>query len=70
MKGKRGSRKRSATAHLVVSDDSAPKLPLRAGMKFEVHATTLVEPTLKGSSKKLAARLCGGTSTCIALVKL
>jgi hypothetical protein len=68
MTGKKGS-KPTATAHLIVSDDAEPQMRLKPGMKFEVHATTVVDSALRPSTK-VAARLCGGTSTCIALVKV
>jgi hypothetical protein len=56
-------------SHLVVSDDQSPSLKLKAGMKFEVHAVTLVDADLKPAGP-VAARLCGGTSTCLALIEL
>jgi hypothetical protein len=52
---------------LIVSDEKSPAVELKAGMKLDVVAVTLIEPTLK-KSKAVAARLCGGTSTCLALV--
>ena len=55
--------------HLIESEDSAPTLKLKPGMRFEVRATTVVDVELK-QVKKLAARLCGGTNTCLALVEL
>jgi len=57
------------TGHLLVSDEAEPAVKLKPGMRFEVHALTVVDPELKASDK-VAARLCGGTSTCIALVKV
>jgi hypothetical protein len=59
----------AATVHLIESDSTQPSLTLRAGMRFEVHATNIVDTNLKGS-RKVAARLCGGTSTCLALVDI
>lgn len=61
--------RRAATVHLIESDDAEPSLSLRAGMRFEVHATNIVDTKLKGS-RKVAARLCGGTTTCLALVDI
>jgi hypothetical protein len=58
-----------ATAHVIVSNDTAPTIKLRPGMRFEVHAATVVDPELK-PAKAGAARLCGGTDTCLALVEL
>jgi hypothetical protein len=57
------------TGHLVVSDETEPAVKVKPGMRFEVHALTVVDPELKVSDK-VAARLCGGTSTCIALVEV
>ena len=60
---------RKITAHVIVSDDEEPKLALKPGMRFEVHATSVVDPEFKKSTA-VAARLCGGTSTCLALVEI
>jgi hypothetical protein len=54
---------------LIVCDDEHPVVPLRAGMRFEVVSVPLVDPTLK-KSQPIAGRLCGGTSTCLALVEI
>jgi hypothetical protein len=51
----------------VVSNDSKPSIQLEPGMKLEVVSVSLVSPTLK-SARPIAARLCGGTSTCLALI--
>jgi hypothetical protein len=59
----------TAKAHLIVSDDAEPAVKLKPGMRFEVHATTVVDAELKASGK-VAARLCGGTNTCLALVEI
>jgi hypothetical protein len=56
-------------AHLIVSDEAEPAVTLKPGMRFEVVATTVVDAELKASNK-VAARLCGGTSTCLALVEV
>ena len=51
---------------LIVSDDAQPTIRLKPGMKFEVVSTKLVEgDTLKPT--KIAARLCGSGSNCMAL---
>jgi hypothetical protein len=57
------------SVHLIESDDAAPSLKLKPGMKFEVHLSSVVDAELNPSDK-IAARLCGGTSTCLALVKV
>ncbi len=59
----------SGKTYLIVSDDAEPAIKLKPGMRFEVHATTVVDTELKASGK-VAARLCGGTSTCLALVEI
>jgi hypothetical protein len=60
---------KKVTAHVIVSDDEEPKLALKPGMRFEVHATSVVDPNFKASTA-VAARLCGGTTTCLALVEI
>ena len=54
---------------LVVSDDQKPSVKLEKGMRLDVVSVSLVEPTLKPSRAR-AARLCGGTDTCLALVEV
>ena len=55
--------------HLIESDETEPTIKVKPGMRFEVRATTIVNPELK-PAVKVAARLCGGTSTCLALVEI
>jgi hypothetical protein len=57
----------SSKLTLIVSDEKNPKVGLKPGMKLEIVSVRFAEPTLK--STKVAARLCGGTSTCVALVE-
>ncbi len=52
---------------LLVSDEKSPSIALKAGMSLEVVAIKLQGPQL-GELKKLGARLCGGSGTCLALV--
>jgi len=53
--------------NLVVSSEKQPLVPVKAGQKLQVVAVALTGG--KGVSKKaLGARLCGGTSTCLALM--
>lgn len=54
---------------LIVSDDKQPKVTLKPGMKLEVVTVALAGADLK-KPKKIAARLCGGTSTCVALIEI
>jgi hypothetical protein len=55
--------------YLIDSDESQPTVTVKPGMRFEVRATTVVDTEMK-PAKKVAARLCGGTTTCLALVEL
>jgi hypothetical protein len=55
--------------NLIASDDKKPAVKLEKGMKLEVVSVSLVEATLKPSRAR-AARLCGGTDTCLALVEI
>jgi hypothetical protein len=57
------------TVHLIESDDAEPKVKIKPGTKFEVRATQVVDTQLTPTGK-VAARLCGGTSTCVALVEI
>jgi hypothetical protein len=57
------------TVHLIESDDLSPSITLKSGMRFEVKTTQVVDGALQ-PSQKIAARLCGSTSTCLALVEL
>jgi hypothetical protein len=68
MKKKTPVSEKSVTT-LVVSDDKQPKVALKPGMKLEVVAVSLVDSQFKKSSLK-AARLCGGTSTCVAVIEV
>lgn len=55
--------------HLIVSDEENPSIPLVAGKNWRVTSVSVVSPELK-KSNAIAARLCGGTSTCLALVEI
>lgn len=55
--------------HLIVSDDTSPTVRLAPGMRFEVRAVTIVDAELKQAGP-VAARLCGGTTTCLALIEI
>lgn len=54
---------------LIASDDKNPAVSLKPGMKLQVVGVSLLDPQLK-KARAGAARLCGGTSTCLALVEL
>lgn len=60
---------RRPSMKFIASSEKAPKVEIQAGMKFKVEAIELVDATLK-PIKKGAARLCGGTSTCLALIDI
>ncbi len=54
---------------LIVSDEKNPVVPLKPGMKLNVTTVQLLDPSLK-PSKKIAACLCGGGGTCLALLDI
>jgi hypothetical protein len=54
------------TIHLIVSDEENPKIEHKHGANAKVVSVSLVDPKL-AKSHVTAARLCGGTSTCLAL---
>ena len=56
--------------HLIECDDAEPTVTVKPGMRFEVSSTAVVNPAMQPAGKKIAARLCGGTSTCLALVEI
>lgn len=51
---------------LIVSDEEKPKIEHPHGSKAKVVSVSLVDPKL-AKAQVTAARLCGGTSTCLAL---
>lgn len=54
---------------LLVTDEQEPTIKIKSGMKFEVTSIPLIDAS-SGDPTKVAARLCGGTSYCIALTEL
>ena len=54
---------------MIVSNEKKPKIDLKPGMKLDVVSVSLIDPQLK-KLRPGAARLCGGTTTCLALVDL
>jgi hypothetical protein len=54
---------------LIVSDEKQPKIVLKPGMKLNVVSVKLADSALK-PARPGAARLCGGTNTCLALVEI
>ncbi len=61
------SQPKSAELTLIASNEKRPKVALKAGMRVEVTSVRIVDPDLL-RSPKIAARLCGGSGTCIALI--
>ena len=70
---KKGTRTKNAATKkgikLINSDEKYPVIKLKPGLKFEVSTVALVGTDLKKPTK-IAARLCGGTSTCLALIEI
>ena len=56
-------------AYLIVTDDAEPAVSVKAGKRFAVRTAQLVDPKLNPAGK-VAARLCGSTSTCVALIEV
>ncbi|MCC6353351.1 MAG: hypothetical protein IT577_05655 [Verrucomicrobiae bacterium] len=54
---------------LIVSRERRPKVIVKPGQRLEVVSVVLAEPTLK-KARGVAARLCGGTNTCLALIDI
>lgn len=54
---------------LIASDNKKPKIELKPGQKLEVFSISVQSPVAKGK-KKIGARLCGGTTTCLAMIEL
>jgi hypothetical protein len=61
--------KKKGKLTLLASKDKNPKVAIKPGMRLNVVAVKLADPmTMKPS--KLAARLCGGSGTCLALIDI
>jgi hypothetical protein len=56
--------------NLIVSDQKKPLGPVKAGKKLQVVAVSLTGGKAAAVKKAIGARLCGGTSTCLALVDI
>lgn len=54
---------------LIVSDDTAPKFSLEPGKTYHVSTVNLVDAS-SAEPSRVAARLCGGTGTCLALMEI
>ena len=70
---KKSTNTKSATTtkniKLIHCDEKHPVIRLKPGMKFEVSTVPVVGIDLNKPAK-IAARLCGGTSTCLALIEI
>jgi hypothetical protein len=65
------------TVQLVESDDEQPKVRIKPGKRFDVVATSIVDSGLEAIKDETEegvalrpARLCGGRTTCIAIVEV
>ena len=68
MKSKKQSRNK---VKLVLHNDENPMVRLEPGMKIRVETVDLIGSDLDLEKlKKVGARLCGGTSYCLALVDI
>ena len=54
---------------LIASDDDAPSIRIRPGTRFEAVAVPIVTPKIV-EPVEIGARLCGGSSTCLALIDI
>ncbi len=54
---------------LVLHKDATPKVELRPGMKIQVEEIELLGGTA-AQLKKIGARLCGGSGTCLAIIDI
>ncbi len=54
---------------LIASKDKKPDVQVKAGQELRVTAVSIQGPDL-AKIKKVGARLCGGTSTCLALIDI
>lgn len=63
------NKSKSPEIKLIASDDKQPMVALKPGMRVEVTNVRIVDPSLI-RRPKIAARLCGGSGTCIALIDL
>jgi hypothetical protein len=54
---------------LVASTSRTPSVRLKAGMKLEVVAVSLVDEKLAKVNAE-GSRLCGGSGTCLAIVQI
>ena len=56
--------------NLIVSDQKKPLGSVKAGQKLQVVAVSLSGGKAASLKKAIGARLCGGSSTCLALVDI
>ena len=61
--------KEQSKIKLLVCDEKNPSIKIKPGMNIHVEELSLVDTDLE-EIKKMGARLCGGSGTCLALVDL
>ena len=65
----RRGRTAKGSLQMIVSDEQRPRVEVKPGTKLQVVSTRLTGPDLRRITN-IGARLCGGTSTCLALVDI
>lgn len=66
---KTGSKRSEPKITMIVTDEKEPSVRVKPGQRLEIQTVAVKSAELK-PAKGVAARLCGGTSTCLALVEL
>ncbi len=61
--------KKTAKMTLIASPEKRPAVQVKAGQELRVTAVSIQGADL-AKIKKVGARLCGGTSTCLALIDI
>jgi len=57
------------TMTLIADKEKSPKVELKAGQQLKVVSVKIAGPQL-AKMKRVGATLCGGTSTCLAVVDI
>lgn len=58
------------TISLVISDETEPKIFSKTGTKLETISVQLIDPSGELAVPVAKAALCGGTSTCVAILEV
>ena len=66
---KKKSRGKRGSIALVASSAKNPAVKVKPGMKLRVSSVSVVNPAGQ-RLRPVGSRLCGGTTTCVALVSL